>query len=132
MRTVMVLHGWIDEWREEQLLARFGAEPGDIHRAVDNADWLLHSLGELCKLFGKNETGRQVELLRRRVASGVSEDIVELTILQGVGRVRARGLYAAGYRSLEDIKEATAERLALVEKIGPSLARKIKEQVSRH
>lgn len=132
MRTVMVLHGWIDEWREEQLLTRLGAEPGDIHRAVDNADWLLHSLGELCKLFGRSETGRQVELLRRRVASGVSEELVELTTLQGVGRVRARTLYSAGYRTIEDIKETAADRLALVEKIGPSVAKKIKEQVSRY
>lgn len=132
MRTVMVLHGWIDEWREEQLLSRLGAEPGDIHRAVDNADWLLHSLGELCKLFDRRETGRQVEILRMRVASGVSEELLELTTLQGVGRVRARALYSAGYRTIEDVKEAAAERLALVEKIGPSLAKKIKEQVSKY
>jgi helicase len=132
MRTVMVLYGWIDEWREEQLLSRLGAEPGDIHRAVDNADWLLHSLGQLCKLFGKAEAGRQVELLRRRVESGVSEELVELTVLQGVGRVRARALFAAGYRTIEDIKEASADRLALVEKIGTALARRIKEQTSRY
>jgi len=28
MRSVMALHGWIDEWREEQLLSRLGVEPG--------------------------------------------------------------------------------------------------------
>jgi len=132
MRTVMVLHGWIDEWREEQLLSRLGAEPGDIHRAVDNADWLLYSFGELCKLFGKSEVGRQVEHLRRRVANGVGEELVELTTLQGVGRVRARALYSAGYRTIEDVKEAPADKLALVEKIGPSVAQRIKEQVSRY
>ena len=131
MRSVMVLHGWIDEWREEQLLSRLGAEPGDIHRAVDNADWLLHSLGELCKLFERRETSRQVELLRLRVASGVSEELVELTTLQGIGRVRARALYSSGYRTIEDVKEAPADKLALVEKIGPSVARRIKEQVAR-
>jgi helicase len=132
MRSVMALHGWIDEWREEQLLTRLGVEPGDIHRAVDNADWLLHALGEIAKLYKAPEMVRQSELLRKRVASGVSEELVDLTTLQGIGRVRARALYSAGFKTLEDIKEAPAEKLALVEKVGTAVARKIKEQVSRY
>ncbi len=132
MRTVMILHAWIDEWREEQILSRLGAEPGDIHRAVDNGDWLLHSLEELTKLFGRGELSSQVRVLRARVTSGVSEELVELTTIQGVGRVRARSLYSAGYHTIEDVKEAPADKLALVEKIGTALSRKIKEQVSRY
>ncbi|MBI3860059.1 MAG: DEAD/DEAH box helicase [Thaumarchaeota archaeon] len=130
-RTVMALSGWIDEWREEQLLTRLGVEPGDMHRAVDNADWLLHSLSELAKLFRRPEIVRQAELLRRRVEAGVSEELVELTGLQGVGRVRARALYTAGFRTIEDIKEAPADKIALVEKVGNVVARKIKEQVAK-
>lgn len=132
MRSVMALYGWIDEWREEQLLTRLGVEPGDMHRAVDNADWLLHALGELSRLFKMPEVVRQSDVLRKRVASGVSEELVELTTLQGVGRVRARALHTAGFRTLEDIKEASADRLAVVEKVGTAVARKIKEQVSRY
>ncbi len=132
MRSVMALHGWMDEWREEQLLTRLGVEPGDMHRAVDNADWLLHALGELAKLFKMPEMVRQAEIVRRRVVSGVSEELLELTELQGVGRVRARALYTAGFKTLEDIKEAPADRIAMVEKIGTAVARKIKEQVSKH
>jgi helicase len=131
MRSVMALHGWIDEWKEEQLLSRLGVEPGDMHRAVDNADWLLHALVELCKLFGMPEVAKQAELLRRRVASGVGEELVELTSLNGVGRVRARSLYSAGFRTLEDLKDAPAEKIALVDKVGASVARRIKEQVKR-
>ncbi len=132
VRTVMALYGWIDEWREEQLLTKLGVEPGDMHRAVDNADWLLHGMRELAKLFKRDEMAKQVELLRRRVESGVSDELIELTSLQGVGRVRARALYAAGFRTIEDIKEAPADRLALVEKVGTAVARKIKEQVARY
>jgi len=131
MRSVMALHGWIDEWREEQLLTRLGVEPGDMHRAVDNADWLLHALGEISKLFKVPEMVKQADVLRRRVESGVSRELLELTTLQGVGRVRARALYTAGFRTLEDIREAPADKLALVEKVGTAVARKIKEQVSK-
>ncbi|MGP8125989.1 MAG: DEAD/DEAH box helicase [Nitrososphaerales archaeon] len=132
MRTVMALYGWIDEWREEQLLSRLGVEPGDMHRAVDNAEWLLHGLGELAKLFKRAGIVRQAELLRLRVEAGVSEELVELTTLEGVGRVRARALYSAGFRTLEDIKEAPAEKLAAVDKVGTTVARRIKEQVARY
>jgi helicase len=131
-RSVMALYGWIDEWREEQLLSRLGVEPGDMHRAVDNADWLLHSMCELAKLFKRDETARQAERLRRRVESGVSDELVELTSLDGVGRVRARALHSAGLRTIEDLKEAPADRIALVEKVGVSVARKIKEQLGRY
>lgn len=132
MRTVMALYGWIDEWREDQLLSKLGVEPGDMHRAVDNAEWLLHGLEELAKLFKKPEMVRQAELLRLRVEAGVSEELVELTRLEGVGRVRARALHTAGFRTLEDIKEASAERLAAVDKVGTAVARRIKEQVARY
>ena len=132
MRSVMALHGWIDEWREEQLLTRLGVEPGDMHRAVDNADWLLHALGELSKLFKVPEMVKQADKLRRRVASGVGEELVELTTIQGVGRVRARALYAAGLKTLEDLKETSVERIAQVDKVGTAVARRIKEQVSRY
>lgn len=132
MRSVMALHGWINEWREEQLLERLGVEPGDMHRAVDNCVWLLNAFIELAKLFKRPELAREVDLLSRRVEAGVASELVELTLLQGVGRVRARALYSAGYRTLEDLKEAPADKLALVEKVGQSIARKIKEQVARY
>jgi len=132
MRSVMALYAWIDEWREEQILSRLGVEPGDLHRAVDNSDWLLYSLGELAKLFQKRGLTSEIDVLRRRVVSGVSKELIELTTLQGVGRVRARSLHSAGYRTIEDIQEAPADKLALVEKIGTVLARKLKEQVTRY
>ena len=132
MRSVMTLYAWIDEMREEQILSRLGVEPGDLHRAVDNSDWLIYSLGELAKLFKKAGLNSEIDVLRRRVEGGVGKELIELTALQGVGRVRARSLHTAGYRSIEDIQEAPADKLALVEKIGTALARKLKEQVSRY
>lgn len=132
MRSVMALYAWIDESREEQILSKLGVEPGDLHRAVDNSDWLLYSLGELTKLFKKPLLTREIDILRKRVVVGVTEELIELTALQGVGRVRARSLYTSGYRTIEDLQEAPADKLELVEKIGTALARKIKEQVANY
>ncbi len=128
MRTVLVLYHWTEEWREDDLLERLGIEPGDLHRAVDSSDWLLHALAELARLYGKGQLAREIEFLRRRVYNGVKAELVELTSLQGIGRVRARALYASGYRSIKALREASVERLAQVERIGPVLARRIREE----
>ena len=131
MRTVMVIDSWIQEWRDDAILEKLGVEPGDLHRAVENADWLLYCLSELARLYGKHELIKEAEFLRKRVQSGIRGELVELTKLEGVGRARARSLYSAGFTTLKSIREASAERLAGVEKIGPTVARKIKEEATR-
>jgi helicase len=130
MRTIMVLDSWIDEQKEDTILERLGAEPGDLHRAVDSADWLLYCLSELGRLFGKYDVIKEAGFLRKRVVAGVKGELVELTKLRGVGRVRARSLYNFGFRTVKSIKEAPAEKLGLVDKIGPVLAKRIKEEAA--
>jgi len=49
--------------------------------------------------------------------------------LEGIGRVRGRIIYNAGYKSIEDIKLAPLEELTNLPLIGPRVAKKIKEQV---
>ncbi len=130
MRTVMVLNSWIEEQKEDTILESLGAEPGDVHRAVDSADWLLYCLCELARLFGKHDVIKEAGFLRKRVIGGVKGELVELTKLRGVGRVRARSLFNSGFRTIRSIKDAPAERLGLVEKIGPVLAQRIKEEAA--
>ena len=130
MRTVMVLDSWIDEQREDAILERLGAEPGDLHRAVDSAEWLLYCLSELARLYGKYDAIREAGFLRKRVEKGVRAELVELTKLRGVGRVRARALYSYGFKTVKSIREAPADELGLVDKIGPVTAQKIKEEAS--
>jgi helicase len=131
MRTVMVIDAWIQEWRDDAILEKLGVEPGDLHRAVDSADWLLYSLSELGRLYSKFELIKETEFLRKRVQSGIRAELVELTKLDGVGRVRARSLYSAGFTTLKSIREASLESLSRVDKIGPTVAGKIKEQTAR-
>lgn len=130
VRTIMVLDSWIDEQKEDAILERLGAEPGDLHRAVDSADWLLYCLTELARLYGKYDVIKEAGFLRKRVEKGVRGELVELTKLRGVGRVRARALYNFGFKTVKSIRDAPAEKLGLVDKIGPVTAQKIKEEAA--
>src|SRR5208283_1922285 len=128
MRTVMVINAWIEELREDVILDKLGVEPGDLHRAVESAEWLLYCMAELARLFGRLEIIKEIEFLRKRVRSGIKSELVPLTTLDGVGRVRARSLFSSGFKTLRSLKEASVENLARVDKIGPAVAKKIKEQ----
>jgi len=67
--------------------------------------------------------------LQIRSAKGVKTELVPLVELEGVGRVRARALFNAGYKTLEDLKHVSITDLMNVPMIGAVLAKKIKEQV---
>jgi len=64
-----------------------------------------------------------------RVEKGVKKELLPIIKLEGVGRVRGRIMYNAGYKTIEDIKHAPLDELTNLPLIGPRLARKIKEQV---
>ncbi|MEO0073587.1 MAG: helix-hairpin-helix domain-containing protein [candidate division WOR-3 bacterium] len=67
--------------------------------------------------------------LMERVEHGVRAELLPLVRLEGVGRVRARILYNAGLRTIEDLRKASVENLMSLPYIGPKIAKKIKEQV---
>ena len=64
-----------------------------------------------------------------RVAKGIKKELLPIAKLEGVGRVRGRVMYNAGYQTITDIKHAPLEDLINLRLIGPRLAKKIKEQV---
>lgn len=57
--------------------------------------------------------------------------MLELVRLEGIGRVRARALYNAGFHDLKSIADASESRLASVRGIGYTLASRIREEASR-
>jgi helicase len=129
IKCARVLYEWINETSEDGILEVHRVEPGDILRMVDTAKWLLHATYRLAELFGHKDILNQVYELQIRCAKGVKSELVPLVELDGVGRVRARSLFSAGFKKLEDLKHASVTDLMNVPTIGPSVAKKIKEQV---
>jgi len=129
IKTALVLESWIEEISEEKLLERFRVQPGDLYRNIENAKWLLHATHELGRLSGNKEVLPVAAELIERVAKGIKKELVPIVKLQGVGRVRGRIMFNAGFQTIEAIKHAPLEDLTNLPLIGPRLAKKIKEQV---
>jgi helicase len=128
VKTAMTLEAWIEEVSEDQLIEKFRVQPGDLYRTVENAKWLLHATHELAQLFGNKQMLPKILEAKQRVEKGVKKELLPLVKLEGVGRVRGRMIYKAGYKTVEDIRRASLNDLASLPLIGPRLAKKIKEQ----
>ena len=129
VKTAMTMNAWIEEVSEEQLIEKFRVQPGDLYRTIENAKWLLHATHEIAQLFGNRQMLPHVLEVNRRVEKGVKKELLPLVKLEGIGRVRGRIIYNAGYKSAEEIKKASLNDLANLPLIGPKLAKKIKEQI---
>ncbi|MGD6810535.1 MAG: DEAD/DEAH box helicase [Candidatus Bathyarchaeia archaeon] len=130
IKTAMVMKNWIEETTEDQLITKFGVQPGDLYRTIENAKWLLHSTHELAPLVGANKEIKPLsDELEERVSKGIKRELLPIVRLEGIGRVRGRTIYNAGYKTIEDLKTASLEDLTMLPSVGPRLAKKIKEQV---
>ena len=129
LKTAACLLDWIEETPEDEIVGRFAIGPGDLHTLVQLGDWLLYASGQVAKIFALTAAERAVASLRTRVLYGVKEELLELVTLHGVGRVRARSLFAAGYRGVAELKGASAAELARLPAIGERVAAEILAQV---
>ena len=129
IKTAVVLKSWIEETNEDTLIERFRVQPGDLYRTIENAKWLLHATHELATLLGNKDVLPLAFELIERVSKGIKKELLPIVKLEGVGRVRGRIIYNAGYKTIEDIKHAALEDLTNLPLIGPRLAKRIKEQV---
>jgi len=129
IKTATVLKNWIEETTEDALIEKFHVQPGDLYKTIENAKWLLHATDELAALFTEKEIVRLTSELMERVAKGIKKELLPIVKLEGIGRVRGRIIYNAGYKTIEDIKHAALEELTNLPLIGPRIAKRIKEQV---
>ena len=129
LKVAALLLDWIEEKPDNYIYDKYDVGPGDLYAIVQSAEWLVYAAAEVSKLLGYVDRYKELAVLKERIRHGVRSELLELTSLKGIGRVRARSLFMHGYRSLADIARASEQELARVPGIGPTLAKKLKEAV---
>lgn len=130
-RSLIALHEWLNESSDVHLSDKLGIESGDMHRMTELADWLVYCLYDLAKLFERADLLEELDVLRKRIQYGIKEELIELVQIRGIGRIRARKLFANGIRNLEDLRKIPVDKLAQIDKIGPTIADNIKSQLKK-
>ncbi len=113
LKTASVLEAWIDEVPILEITRRYGIGAGDLRTKVEDAEWLLFGAGRLAARF-ERRLGRTIDDLSTRVRYGAQEELLDLVRLRGIGRVRARLLYGAGYPDRESLRQAPLDRIERV------------------
>jgi len=127
-KTAFLLEDWINELPENEIVKKYDIGPGDLYNITETARWLLHAMRELARIYNFNCVPELTELIVR-VENGCKKELLNLIQLRGIGRVRARALFNAGFKTISDLRKADIERIARVRTIGKRLAESIKKQV---
>ncbi len=125
VKMAAVLRAWIEEAPEAIIEETYGVEPGDLRSYVEVATWLAYAFSEIARLFGRPREATYLRTLSARLEVGVRREVLELTRISGVGRRRARLLYSAGFKTIEDLARARPGDLQAIPGIGPRLAENI-------
>lgn len=127
IKTTGMVHDWINELTEEQLMEKYSIRPGEINYKLTTADWLIYACHELAKLLELQEVLTPLSKLRVRLSYGCKEELLNLLKLKNIGKIRARKLYLNGIKSVSDVK--SSDPVTLVQLLGHKLAVDVKTQV---
>jgi helicase len=111
LKTAVILEAWMAETPIVDITRRFNIGAGDLRTKVEDAEWLLFAMSRLASRF-RRELARPVDSLALRVRYGVREELLDLVRLRGIGRVRSRLLFGAGYADRDALRGASVGALA--------------------
>ena len=66
---------------------------------------------EIAFLLNQATAYKNAKILRRRIKVGVKEELLDLCRIKGIGRIRARRLYDAGIKNVDDFKAAPKDEI---------------------
>lgn len=128
-KTALMLKEWTNESGEDKILEKYGVTPGELYNKTTNAEWMLYAASELAVLLGIREIANNLNKVKLQIKHGVREELLKLVTLKGIGRARARKLYAAGIRTANDIKKTDENVLAKI--FGPKIAKEIRQSAEQ-
>jgi len=130
-KSLLILHHWIDGMTYSIMSEEFNAEPGDIFQIRQNTERLAYIIREIARFWKNQVLADELDTLRQRIRHGVPEKYLDLVKIKNVGRVRAKILYKYNFHDRVDLKKATLEKLAAIDKIGMTIAKSIKLQIEK-
>jgi len=132
LKTTLALLDWVEEISDDKIAETYDVGPGDVASVIDTAKWIANSLADIAPAAGLPEdVGGQLRVLARRIESGVRPELLPLVEIPGIGRVRARRLYSAGFKTLESLASASPQQLLRVPGLGPATVASILEFFGR-
>ncbi len=126
-KNAMIFFDWMNEIHDDKIFDEYNMAPGTLRTKLDIADWLLYSLGEIAPIIGRDKIIPTVNILRKRLKYGVKKELLPLIRIRDIGRVRARKLFSAGIKGIEDVRKTKPELLEKL--IGSKIARKLIENL---
>ena len=124
IKTASILMDWISEVSERKICETYDIGPGDLTRTKDNAVWLSYAFKEIARTVGM--PWQDISRLHQRLQHGIGIELLDLTKVKGIGRVRARKLYNLNIRNIGDLRKAPLERLERI--LGKKTALKVKQE----
>ncbi len=131
LKTALALLDWINEVPEDKIAETYDVGPGDVASIIDTAKWIANSLASIVPAAGVPVDPQQFLNLSKRIESGVKQELLPLVEIPDVGRVRARRLYDAGFKTLDKLATASVQELLRVPGIGPATVASILEFFGR-
>lgn len=122
LKTALLLYRWVSESPENDILKEFDVGEGDIRQLSETASWMADAGSRLSKICGFQSFGPLSDL-EIRLRYGASIQLLPLIKVRGIGRVRARRLYNAGFRSKESFQPA--DFAAVSRLVGQKVAEKL-------
>ncbi len=127
--TCLMLEQWIEESREQTIMDDFKTQPGILHAKLNRADWLCYSTLEIAKLLKMQRHYTGLSKLRKRLKHGIKEELIMLSEVRYIGRVRARKLWRNKIRTVAELKKTDVKDLSRL--LGEGTARKVKQALGQ-
>jgi len=128
-KTAKLFEFWVNELSEETILEFYNVAPGTLYQKLQIAEWLAYSASEISKLKGLKNSLRETKRLETRIKYGIKKELIPLVSIKGIGRVRARKLFDAGFKSIGDLKKADVKKLRAL--VGEKIAKGIRNEIGR-
>ena len=119
-RSFLGIYGWINEYSDQQMIDMYRLEPGDVYRLIESARWISNSFLQLSKLVGARSINFTSAVIR--IDKGVKRELIPLAQIEGIGRKRARAMYAIGIRDPLALINTPVADLAKVSGMGEKVA----------